>query len=44
LSGNKFASDSTDKRVTISYRLESPQHSRSKLLERQNMSIYYGTY
>ena len=43
--GNCYStSDSTNKNVTINYRLESPNDSRTKLLERQNMPIYYGTY
>lgn len=37
-------SDSTNKSITINYKLESPKDSRTKLLERQNMPIYYGTY
>lgn len=37
-------SDSTNKSITINYRLESPKDSRTKLLERQNMPTYYGTY
>ena len=37
-------SDSTDKGISINYRLESPQDSRTKILERQNMPIYYATY
>jgi hypothetical protein len=37
-------SDSTNKRITINYRLESPQDSRTRVLQRQNMPIYYGTY
>lgn len=36
--------DSTKKGITINYRFESPQDSRTKLLERQNMPIYYATY
>ena len=38
------ASDSTNKGISISYRLENPQDSRTKLLERQNMPIYYAIY
>lgn len=38
------ASDSTSKSISINYRLEDPQDSRTKLLERQNMPIYYATY
>ena len=37
-------SDSTKNAMTLNYRLESPQDSRTKLLERQNMPIYYATY
>ena len=43
--GNCYSTiDSTNKGITINYRLESPKDSRTKLLERQNMPIYYGTY
>jgi len=37
-------SDSTSNSITINYRLEQPQDSKTKLLERQNMPIYYATY
>jgi hypothetical protein len=37
-------SDSTNNSVTINYRLEAPKDSKTKLLERQNMPIYYATY
>ncbi len=39
-----FTSDSTSENISINYRLESPQDSRTNLLERQNMPIYYATY
>jgi hypothetical protein len=43
--GNCYTTnDSTKHSVTINYRLESPQDSRTQLLERQNMPIYYATY
>ncbi len=43
--GNCYsASDSTSKSITINYILEDPEDSRTKLLERQNMPIYYATY
>jgi hypothetical protein len=43
--GNCYsAGDSTSKGITINYRLESPQDSRTKFLERQNMPIYFATY
>ena len=37
-------SDSTNNSITINYRLEQPQDSKTKLLERQNMPVYYATY
>ena len=36
--------DSTKDSITINYRLENPQDSRTNLLRRQKMPIYYGTY
>ena len=36
--------DSTTNSITINYRLESRQDSKTKLLQRQNMPIYYATY
>jgi len=37
-------SDSTNNSITLNYRLESPQDSKTRLLERQNMPIYYANY
>jgi hypothetical protein len=43
--GNCFTtSDSAKNSIAINYRLESPQDSKTKLLERQNIPIYYATY
>ena len=43
--GNCYSiSDSTSENITLNYRLESPMDSRTNLLERQNMPIYYATY
>ena len=43
--GNCYTTnDSTKNCITINYRLESPQDSKTKLLERQNMPIYYASY
>lgn len=36
--------DSTKNTIEINYKLERPQDSRTKLLQRQNMPIYYATY
>jgi hypothetical protein len=36
--------DSSKNFIEIQYRLESPQDSKTKLLERQNMPIYYADY
>ncbi len=36
--------DSTDNRLMVEYRLKYPQDSKTKLLERQSMPIYYATY
>jgi hypothetical protein len=43
--GNCYAvSDSTSKSITINYRLESPQDSKTKLLKRQSLPIYFAKY
>jgi hypothetical protein len=43
--GNCYAvGDSISKSITINYRLESPQDSKTKLLKRQNLPIYYTRY
>ena len=43
--GNCYSlSDSTKNSFVINYRLEDPNDSKTKLLERQNMPIYYATY
>ena len=43
--GNCYSvSDSTKNSFIINYRLEDPNDSKTKLLERQNMPIYYATY
>jgi hypothetical protein len=43
--GNCYSvTDSTKYSYVINYRLEDPNDSKTKLLERQNMPIYYATY
>lgn len=43
--GNCYTTtDSTENILGITYRIEDPQDSRTKLLERQNMPIYYAIY
>lgn len=43
--GNCYTlSDSSKNSFVINYRLEDPNDSKTKLLERQNMPIYYATY
>ena len=37
-------SDSTRNVIEINYAIEDPQDSKTKLLERQNLPIYYATY
>ncbi len=42
--GNCYKTSVSKNSTVISYRLELPQDSKTKLLERQNMPIYYATY
>lgn len=43
--GNCYSvADSTKYSYVINYRVEEPNDSKTKLLERQNMPIYYATY
>ena len=39
-----ITNDSSKNYIEINYRIESPKDSKTKLLERQNMPIYYATY
>lgn len=43
--GNCYTtSDGTKDIIEINYRIEAPQDSKTKFLQRQNMPIYYATY